>query len=913
MWQGIANFILRNRFLLIGAITLVTVLFGYSALTNLKLDNKYGIVLPKDSPTTTNYNKFKELFGEDGNVLVLAIKTDSLYTESRFKKWKQLGDSILKFQGVESVTSEATLITLKNDKEKKEFVFERVFEEDDTLFKKKSIDVIKDEVRNNPFYRGLLYSDSGDVSVMMIGISESTLADQKKSKIVLKIEDLARSYEGAFGQVHFAGLPHLRVVIATRMQNEMFLFIVASMLVTGILLYLFFRSFRVVGICLTVVAIAVIWALGSIGAMGFDLTILMALIPPLMIVIGIPNCVFLMTKFHQEVKEHGNKVKALSRVIQKIGTATLLTNFTTAIGFMTFAFTNSTKLMEFGIAASINIMLVFIISICVLPIFASFSKRPKLRHLKHLDRKVATGMLDFIVYTTANRRPYIYIATVVLIVVSFIGLYKMEATGNLTGDLPKDDPISQDVRFLEKHFGGSIPFEMMIHYNDKDLFNFKEMNSRKINSTLSKLARIDAIQDTLKKDELFSKSISIVDFIKALNMAYYSNDTSKYRLRIKQVGMAKTSARRQKEYFKKLFQGDIYNGGFSIKEVLDTNSQHIRVRCQMKDLGSYDVAQKVEHLKTTVNRILNPNKEALEKYYAMISRPKDEADSSGVDYADSIFLIEPNIKRNIIEKLSENNIVLSNKFYEDKENLYAFMDSVGFHQTLYNSIQNEYFDVTFTGTSVVASEGTKYLVKNLVTSLIFAIICIGILMAILFRSWRMVVISMVPNIIPLLFTGGIMGWFGIPLKPSTLLVFSIAFGISVDDTIHYLAKYRQELKNNEWDLKTCVNNATREAGLGMFYTSIVLFSGFSVFMFSQFGGTQALGMLVSITLLVAMLTNLMVLPSLLLSLDRLITTKSFKEPYFEAYDDEDEVEWDELALEQEIIENDIKPDKSTNE
>jgi predicted RND superfamily exporter protein len=913
MWQGIANFILRNRFLLIGAITLITVFFGYSALTNLKLDNKYGIVLPKDSPTTTNYDKFKELFGEDGNVLVVAIKTDSLYTESRFKKWKQLGDSILKFEGVESVTSEATLITLKNDKEKKEFVFERVFEEDDTLFKKKSIHVIKDEVRNNPFYKGLLYSDSGNVSIMMIGISESTLADQKKSKIVLQIEDLARGYESAFGKIHFAGLPHLRVVIATRIQNEMFLFIVASMLVTGILLYLFFRSFRVVGICLTVVAIAVVWALGSIGVMGFDLTILMALIPPLMIVIGIPNCVFLMTKFHQEVKEHGNKVKALSRVIQKIGTATLLTNFTTAIGFMTFAFTNSIKLMEFGIAASINIMLVFIISICVLPIFASFSKRPKSRHLKHLDRKVAAGLLDFIVYNTANRRPLIYISTIVLIVVSFIGLYKMEATGNLTGDLPKDDPISQDVRFLEKHFGGSIPFEMMIHYNDKDLFNFKDMNTRKVNSTLEKLARIDAIQDTLRKDSLFSKSISIVDFIKALNMAYYSNDTSKYKLRIKQVGMAKAGARRQKEYFKKLFQGDIYNGGFSIKEVLDTNSQHIRIRCQMKDLGSYEVSQKVESLRKMVNRTLNPNKAALEKYYANISRPKDEMDSSGIDYADSIFILEPGIKRNLIEGLAKKDIALRNTFYENKENLYNHMDSVGFHQVLYNSIQNEYFDVTFTGTSVVASEGTKYLVKNLITSLIFAIICIGILMAILFRSWRMVVISMVPNIIPLLFTGGIMGWFGIPLKPSTLLVFSIAFGISVDDTIHYLAKYRQELKNNEWDLKTCVNNATREAGLGMFYTSIVLFSGFSVFMFSQFGGTQALGMLVSITLLVAMLTNLMVLPSLLLSLDRLITTKSFKEPYFEAYDEEDEVEWNALAVENEIDDENKLSDKPKEE
>ncbi|MGB1730376.1 MAG: MMPL family transporter, partial [Crocinitomicaceae bacterium] len=221
----------------------------------------------------------------------------------------------------------------------------------------------------------------------------------------------------------------------------------------------------------------------------------------------------------------------------------------------------------------------------------------------------------------------------------------------------------------------------------------------------------------------------------------------------------------------------------------------------------------------------------------------------------------------------------------------------GFYPVLRNAIDKEYFDVTFTGTSVVAAEGTKYLVKNLITSLIFAIISIGILMAILFRSWRMVVISMIPNIIPLLFTGGIMGWFGIPLKPSTLLVFSIAFGISVDDTIHYLAKYRQELKNNEWDLKTCINNATREAGLGMFYTSIVLFSGFSVFTFSQFGGTQALGLLVSITLLVAMLTNLMVLPSLLLSLDKFITTRSFKEPYFDAYDEDSETEWDELSIE----------------
>ena len=888
MWQGIANFILRNRFFILGVITLITVAFGYSALTNLKLDNKYGIVLPKDSPTTTNYNKFKELFGEDGNILVIAIKPDSLYTETHLKKWKQLGDSILKIKGVESVTSETTLISLKNDKAKKEFVFDVVFK--DTTFKEKSVDVIKEEIRSNPFYRGLLFSDNGDVSLMMVGINEEYLSDQNKSKIVLDIEELAMGYEKNLGKMHFAGLPHLRVVIATRIQNEMFLFIGASMLVTGFLLYLFFRSFRVVGICLTVVTIAVIWAMGSIAAMGFNLSILMALIPPLMIVIGIPNCVFLMTKFHQEVKEHGNKVKALSRVIQKIGTATFLTNLSTALGFLTFAFTNSEKLMEFGIAASTNIMLVFVISICILPIFVSFSKRPKTRHLKHLDRKMATGMLNFIVYNTEHRRYLIYFGTIVIITASIIGLTKIEATGNLTGDLPKNDPISKDVRFLEKHFGGSIPFEMMIEYNDKDLFNFKQFNSKKLNNTLDKLARVEEVQRTIEEDDLFSKTISIVDFIKALNMAYYSNDSTKYKLRIKQVGMARTTARRQQEYMTKLFKGDILNGGLTIKEVLDTNSRHIRVRSQMKDVGSYDVAEKVKNLKIKVSKILNPDSAYIEKCYRELSYSKN--------YLDSIFKRVPAIKASVIDEIADGDIDLINELYEKPDLLLTKMKAVGFHPVLRNAIEKEYFKVIFTGTSVVAAEGTKYLVKNLITSLIFAILSIAILMAILFRSWRMVVISMIPNIIPLLFTAGIMGWFGIPLKPSTLLVFSIAFGISVDDTIHYLAKYRQELKINEWDLKGCINNATREAGLGMFYTSIVLFSGFSVFTFSQFGGTQALGLLVSITLLVAMLTNLMVLPSLLLSLDKFITTRSFKEPYFEAYDEESEAEWEELSIEE---------------
>jgi len=847
------------------------VFFGFYAATELNLDNKYGIVLPKNSETTENYKKFKKLFGEDGGALVIGVETDSLYTEKNFRYWKQLGDSILQFDGVESIISEATLFTIKNNRIENRFEVSRIFS--DTTYGEKSIDSIRREIKNNPIYKGLLYSDSGTVSLMMVGINEKYLTDKKKSNVVLEIEDLAKSYEKKLGKFHFAGLPHLRVVIAKRIQGEMFLFIGFSMLVTSALLYLFFRSFRVVAMCMTVVAVAVVWAMGSIAFMGYKLTILMALIPPLMIVIGIPNCIFILTKFHQEVKDHGNKVKALSRVIQKIGTATFLTNFTTAIGFLTFAFTNSEKLMEFGIAASSNIMMVFVLSICILPIFASFSKPPKARHLKHLDRKLAVGLINGIINITNKHRTKVYITAVSLVIISIIGLLKIEATGNIAGDLPQNDQILLDIKFLEKHFGGSIPFEIMVSYKEKGRL-FKG----------STLERLEGVQQILKDDTLFSRSISPVDFVKVVNMAYYNNNPEQYKL------INNRDKLRLKKYIDNFTITNANGGGLSLKELLDTNTCTVRIRSQMKDLGSYEVAQKVGKIRSQVDSVLNPDKAEIERLVKLSKGNKA--------YYDSIFEQFNYLSNGIHEALSRKTKIDESEFDSNLELKKKYYSEAYFPKLLRNTIDKEYFDVTFTGTSVVASEGTKYLVNNLITSLLFAILCIGILMAVLFRSWRMVVISMVPNLIPLLFTGGIMGYFGIPLKPSTLLVFSIAFGISVDDTIHFLAKYRMELKSKQWDIKTCVTNAIREAGLGMFYTSIVLFCGFSVFMFSQFGGTKALGLLISITLLVAMITNLVVLPSLLLTLDKFITTKSFQEPYFEAYEEDSDIDWNELSIDE---------------
>jgi predicted RND superfamily exporter protein len=431
------------------------------------------------------------------------------------------------------------------------------------------------------------------------------------------------------------------------------------------------------------------------------------------------------------------------------------------------------------------------------------------------------------------------------------------------------------------------------------MIDYKEQGRLMKRSTLE---RLEQVQLNYAKDTMFSKSISIVDFIKVVNMAYYGNDPDKYEL------IANRDRKRLKKYLDNFEVSNVNGGALSVKELLDTAHTTLRVRCQMKDIGSYEVADKVDLIKSQIDSIMNPDRPQLERLYALVEKGR-----SG--YIDSLVYGYSGVYNTLTDDLAKGNSDLQFKFQSDPELIKAYYKKPGFKKKLRAAIDQEYFDITLTGTSVVASEGTRYLVNNLFSSLLFAIVSISILMAILFRSWRMVIVAMVPNLVPLIVTGGIMGWLGIPLKPSTLLVFSIALGISVDDTIHYLAKYRQELKLKTWTLKECVLIAIRESGLGMFYTSIVLFCGFSVFLFSQFGGTQALGLLISVTLLIAMITNLLILPSLLLSLERSLTTKAFEEPYFDAYTEESEVDWSDLQLSTDEdlgphnqLPNDVKPD-----
>ena len=872
MWQFIAKLVLRNKFIILGIITLLTVFFGYQAATGLQLDNKYGVLLPKEDDAKIAYMDFKERFGEDGNTLVIGIQTDKLYTEENFLKWKEMGDSILKFNGVLSVFSEANLFLVENNQEKMRFEINKIFA--DTRYEEKSIDQIKQETRQVPFFKGFLYNPETNVSLMMVRIDEDFLSDKTKNEVVLDIERYTETFTENFGEIHVSGLPHIRIVIGKRIMSEMFLFIGLSVLVTSILIFLFFRSFRVVLICLSVVGVAVVWSMGMIATFGFKISILTALIPPLMIVIGIPNCVYLMTKFHQEFRASKNKIRALTRVMRKVGVATFLTNLTTSFGFLTLIFTNSDKLMEFGLVSSINIMLIFVLSLTILPIIVSLTAAPEKRHLAHLDRNLAVNFLNTLVNIVLHKRKWVYATAVGAVLLSLWGINRINITGQLTGDLPEGHQILRDVHFFEKNLGGSIPFEVLVNYKEKGRL-FK-------NTTLQ---RVEAIQNHVGADENFSKSMSLVDVIKVINMAYYGNDASRYEI------FNKRDMGRLKQYIDN-FDLNNMNSSIQMKELLDTTNTTLRVRMQMKDLGSYEVTAKVAELEKVFDSILNPSRPEMEAYY-------DKIIAGRTDVIDSLLSEFPEVYNKVASNIANGDNELQLAFDSDEEALKPYYKNDDFNNQLRAAIDNQYYDVLFTGTSVVAAIGTQFLVSNLLSSIAIAIVAIAFLMALLFRSWRMVIISLVPNLIPMITTGGIMGWMGIPLKPSTLLVFSIAFGITVDDTIHYLAKYKQELKSGKWTLEECIIHALRESGLGMFYTSLILFCGFGVFAFSQFGGTQALGMLISLTLLVAMCTNLVVLPSLLMSWRHKLSKEKEKKSFFAGYDEADaETDDDMLAIEE---------------
>ncbi|MFP4844230.1 efflux RND transporter permease subunit [Winogradskyella sp. PE311] len=788
-WEVVARLILRNKIFILIAIISATVFFSMQ-WKHMRFTYTEANMLPDEHEVNITYNEFLKVFGEEGNLIVLGVKDSSLFSVENLNAWNTLAESFKSYNEVETVLSIKDLQKLVKNSKKEQFDLEPFIK--DSIKSLKEIDKLQDELFNQyPFYDNFLFNAETKTIRTAIYLKKDIVNTSARKDFTLNV---LQPQVDAFAtqtklNVRISGMPYIRTLNAQNIVDEIPIFIGAALLITSLIFFLFFRSFRATFISLIVVCIGVMWTFGILGLLGYEITVLTALIPPLIIVIGIPNCIFLINKYQHEVKSHGNKVKSLQRVITKVGNATLMTNVTTASGFATFILTESTLLKEFGIVASLSILAIFILCLLIIPIMYTFLPYPKDRHLEHLNKRWIGGFVDWMERMVKHKKITIYVTALILIIASMIGINQIKISGSLIEDMPQNKQFFKDIRFFEDEFNGIMPLEIMV-----------DTKRKKGVMKLATLKRINQLEELIEETPELSRPISVVSLVKYSKQAYYNGNPKYYQLPTSQENSFILS-------YAKNSSSDVE----LLNNFVDSTGQYARITTFMKDIGTEKMERIQENLQTKIDKVF----------------PKER------------------------------------------------------------------YEVTMTGKALVFQKGTKYLVRNLVISLSLAIFLISLFMAYLFRSFRMIIVSLIPNLLPLLVTAGLMGYIGVPIKPSTILVFSIAFGISVDDTIHFLAKYRQELLANHWKIRKSVYAALRETGVSMFYTSIVLFFGFSVFTISSFGGTVALGALVSITLLFAMLSNLLLLPSLLLSLERNIANKEvLRKPSINIIPSEDDTEDD---------------------
>jgi len=784
MWAALARTILKNRIILIISILLVTCFMVYRT-RQVKVAYSFTQFLPNSDSASIDYENFKKQFGLDGTVMVVGMQVDSLFSNlNEFNDWYNLNYDVKNMHGIKDVVSAASIYLLSKNDSLEKFDFKPLLVRKPV--NQKELDSAKKAIYALPFYDGFIFNKKSNSTLMAVTFKDNDVNTSGRISIVdslkYKVDAFAAKYHVA---MHYSGMPYIRTVISRKVMSELSMFLFISIAVTSIILFFFFRALFPVIFPLIIVSIGVIWSMASISLLGYQITVLTGLIPPLITVIGIPNCILLLNKYHTEYRKHGNKMQALHTTIEKIGISLFLANVTTAIGFAVFCSTRSQALVEFGLISSLNVMVTYAISLILVPVVFSYLPPPKVKQLKHLERKHIVNLLSAVDRYTQSHRKQIYFITLVVIAVSLYGVSKIKAIGYVIDDLPKNDPIYTDMRYFENHFGGVLPFEVLV--DSKKPNGIFADNGR----TLFKMERFEKM---IKQYPYFARPISLIGGLKYANQAFHDEEPKYFILPTLSdmqsiLQYTKNSGQKQQQKL--------------TKSAIDSSKQITRIEVEMADVGSVKMKEVLASIE-----------------------PR----------ADSIF-----------------NYSVADKSWVPADQRYR---------------------ITYTGSSLIFLRGNDFLVTNLIESVLLAVILISIIMFLMFMSPRMVLIATLPSIIPLIVTLGLMGFFNIHLKPSTILIFSIAFGISSDGTMYFLTKYRQEIKNLNLSPSQVISLVIKETGVSMVYTAIILSFGFLIFIFSGFGGTKAMGILVSMTLLMAYCSNLVLLPSFMLSMEKFIKRKT---------------------------------------
>jgi predicted RND superfamily exporter protein len=768
MWNRLSQWIIDYRLILILIIAGITVVMGYFA-SKVEMSYDFARTVPPEDPDMIYLEQFKAQFGEDGNIIAVGIKDSAVYKVENFKAFRTLTQDIKKIKGINDVISLPVIKLILKDTAQKKFYLSPVFP--DSLQTQNDLDTALAIARGQKIYMGQIVNTRNGATMMLISVQKEVMNSSARDALTASLLEAGKRFENATKiQLHYAGLPFIRTVVSNQVKREMNIFLIASAVITGVIMFLFFRSFRAVIFSMIIIGIVVVWTLGTLALFGYKITLLTGLIPPVIVTIGITNAIYLLNKYHLEYARSKNKLDAIKVVVMKMGLATFLTNLTVAIGFLTLLSTDIIILREFGVVAGINIMALFLVSLVMIPGIFSWLPTPSEKHLRHLNFRVMGGFLKIVDGWVHRHRIAIYAVSIVIALLSAYGITQLHSVSFMVDDIPEESQIKKDLKFLEENFSGIMPLEIVVEFKTKKRRPLLEIKN---------MQKVEAFESFLDSIQVVSRPVSILSLIKASRQAFYNNNPDQYKLPTNQ----------ERGYILKYMKGQNDNSGL-FKSFVDSSFSKMRISSQIADIGSVKMDSLVHDV------------------------------------------IEPRMAQ------------------------------------IFVSTEKDSIKATITGSTKIFIKGNKFLIDNLKESLLLAFLLITLSMAALFANLRMIIISLIPNLLALMITAGLMGYFNIPLKASTALIFSITFGISVDNSIRFLAKYRQEILSNNFFIPKAISDSIMETGKSIMYTSIVLFAGFIIFAFSDFGGTIALGILTSTTLVISMFTNLILLPALIMTFDK---------------------------------------------
>lgn len=718
-------------------------------VTKLKFSFGFEQFFPQGDEDLAFFKEFIDEFETDDNFLLISFERQEGVFDSDFLgQVHHLSLELRKITNVKDVQSLTTMrypiktpfgyssipILHINNKEK---------------LKKDSIRVMED-----PRFVNNLINESG-TAITILTKTTDTLSVEKSNLLMSDVRTLIDSVN--IGEYHMLGRAYFQEALINNQKKEIFISGIVSVVFVSLILFLILRKWTGVVIALVSISISLLIFMGILGATGRPLSIMSALYPVLMLIVGCSDVIHIMSKYLDELNKGATRSNAINTTVKEIGMATFITSLTTAIGFATLLTSRLQPVRDFGLNSAIGVLVAYVATILITTSLLSFFDKERITELSKKPIIDWDGLLTKAYQITLQKPKQIVIVSSALLLICFYGLSLVTTNYKVVNNLPRGQKVTEDFLFYEKEFSGFRPLEFAITtkngYKADDYAVVKEIN--------------------LLEEKL--QSLGVINSI------------------VSQATLYKSVSRMNQGNTREAYQFPDNEADFN---------------------AAKDIISRMQKNESTV----------------LINRDRT--------------------KTRISSKIADIGA-------DEVKQIGAEID-----QWVSSNLDTSILSIKRTGTGLIIDKNSVYVTESLIYGLGLALIIISIFMAFLVKSWKMLILAFIPNIIPVIFAGALLGYFNIELEAGISIVFAVIFGIAVDDTIHFLSKYKL-CRSKNLNIERSIEITFRETGKAITFTTIVLFFGFLIMLFSANPPTKTVGILISVTLFSALLCDLLLLPILM--------------------------------------------------